>query len=298
MNYIREYLEEIEAEGKSKQTVKAGENTMMMFYRWKLNNNTLTVDDISNEEILSTTTDDIRKYKLYMSKIYKPTGANTKLRYIKMFCDWCKKVRIVDVSIYDGIDVFTEPKRKPMAMEEEEVGLLLDYLRKQKTIHGRRDYVAIMTMLSSGVRISELLSITPKKIFVEKMEDGNLYGLDIIGKGNKERDTILTEKTYKALQDYILRNNIGENELIFNVEARTIEKNLKKYLKAVGLSDKYTPHKLRHTFATLLYENDVQIEEISKYLGHESTSTTTNFYVKISDKQKRKASRIHPMNKF
>lgn len=298
MNVIHDYLEEMESDRKSQQTLKASKNSLMMFYRWKFNNPTLQIEELSSEQILGATSKDIRAYKIYMSKVYKPTGANTKLRYIKMFFDWLVKVELKDTDIFSNIEMFTEPKRRPVSMDTDEIGTLLKYMKKLKTIHGRRDYVILSTLLASGIRISELLSIKPNMITKLEFEDGNAYGLTIIGKGNKERETILTEGAYNALQQYIEKNKIEDDERLFKVQARTIEKNLKVYLEKCGMSTKYTPHKLRHTFATLLYENDVQIEEISKYLGHESTSTTTEYYVKISDKQKRKASMVHPMNNF
>lgn len=296
MNYIKEYLTEIESDGKSQNTVTSFTNTIQMFFRWKTNCANIFVDSITNNQILEVKVDDVRKYKIYMSKMYKNTGSNTKLSYLKGFWNWLRERGYVQENIFAGVKMFEEPYRTPISMEISEVEELLSYVKSVNHKHTQRDYVLLSVLLSSGLRIGEVLAIKPNMVTVEQLEDGNSYGLSVVGKGNKQRETILTEKVYNELQKFINKRKISEDEKIFTVSARTVERNLKKYLIKSGLDTKYTPHKLRHTFATMLYESDVQIEEISKYLGHESTSTTTDFYVKISGKQRRKASRLHPLN--
>lgn len=167
--------------------------------------------------------------------------------------------------------------------------------------HEKRDYCIITLFLNCGLRLSELCSINISKI----KEDT----LTVIGKGNKERTVYLNEACLKAISDYILmeRNSMeilsGHKDALFisekktRISRRTVEVIIDKYLKAAGLdSSKYSPHKLRHTAATLMYKHgNVDIRSLQKILGHESVSTT-QIYTHVDDERLREAVKLNPLN--
>ena len=150
------------------------------------------------------------------------------------------------------------------------------------------------------MRLSELCSINISNI----KEDT----LTVIGKGNKERTIYLNNSCLEALKSYLTSRNgylarINDKDALFisknynRINKRSVELMLKKYLKKANLdSEKYTPHKLRHTAATLMYKyGHVDIRSLQKILGHESVSTT-QIYTHVDDEKLREAIKSNPLN--
>lgn len=170
-----------------------------------------------------------------------------------------------------------------------------------KTIDGRnkeRDYAIITLFLNCGLRLSELISINVSKIKGDT--------LTVIGKGNKERTVYLNSACIKAINNYCAvrsNENVIDSDALFlserkrRIEKSTIQKLVKKYIKNAGLyNDKFTPHKLRHTAATLMYKHgNVDIRALQQILGHESISTT-QIYTHIDDERLRKAVKSNPLS--
>ncbi|WP_051624131.1 tyrosine recombinase XerC [Clostridium akagii] len=166
-----------------------------------------------------------------------------------------------------------------------------------------RDYCILMLFLNCGLRLSELVGIN-----ISKIKDDTL---SIIGKGNKERTVYLNEACLQAILLYIpfrelkIKNirSIEDKDALFlsrknkRISKRTVEVLVKKYIKKANLdSTKYTPHKLRHTAATLMYKyGNVDILSLQQILGHESVSTT-QIYTHIDDEKLRQAVKSNPLN--
>ncbi|MDU1854826.1 MAG: tyrosine-type recombinase/integrase, partial [Clostridium baratii] len=152
------------------------------------------------------------------------------------------------------------------------------------------------------MRLSELCNIKLDKITGDT--------LTIIGKGNKERTVYLNEACLKALNDYMKvrdtsKSNTESAKYLFlsnrgnPINKRTVEIMVKNYTKNAGLKDeKYTPHKLRHTAATLMYKHgDVDIRSLQSILGHENISTT-QIYTHVDDETLREAVKSNPLAKI
>lgn len=161
-----------------------------------------------------------------------------------------------------------------------------------------RDYAIITLFLNCGLRLSELVNIDINKI----KEDT----LTVIGKGNKERTVYLNDACIRAIENYMrVRPNDSaiDKEALFlssrntRINKRTVELMVKKYLKNASIVDgKYTPHKLRHTAATLMYKyGNVDIRALQQILGHESVSTT-QIYTHIDDEKLRQAVQSNPLS--
>jgi site-specific recombinase XerD len=163
-----------------------------------------------------------------------------------------------------------------------------------------RDYCILTLFLNCGLRLSELCGINISNI------KGDI--LTVIGKGNKERTVYLNNACMKAIEDYLsvrsknLHKIIDKDALFISknwtrLNKRTVEMMLKKYLKAADLdTDKYTPHKLRHTAATLMYKyGNVDIRSLQKILGHENLSTT-QIYTHVDDEKLREAINSNPLS--
>ena len=166
---------------------------------------------------------------------------------------------------------------------------------------GQRDNVILETIYSTGVRVSELVSIKISDI------DFSSKKIKILGKGQKERyvlygsvlakklDLYLNDGRIKLLKnnnDYLLLNKDGNK-----ITTRSIEKIIEKYIKKSNLNIKITPHTLRHTFATDMLNNGADLKTVQELLGHESLSTT-QIYTHVSNEHLRSVYlNTHPRSK-
>lgn len=144
-------------------------------------------------------------------------------------------------------------------------------------------YKAIfMLMYSSGLRIGEVI-----RLKVSDIDSKQMKLLVRQGKGNKDRYTVLSERTLCCLRDYY--RAYGPDEWLFfpyrnkskYIARATVQKIFKSTVTAVGINKKVTPHSLRHAFACHLLENDTNIYAIKTLLGHSSLQST-QVYLQLS----------------
>lgn len=191
-------------------------------------------------------------------------------------------------------------KRSPIYLTLEESKDLLAAANNRDK-NSPRDLCIITLFLNCGMRLSELCSINISNIKGDT--------LTVVGKGNKERTIYLNKASLKALNRYlIVRNEIAEKVISEDKDAlfisgkyrrinkRSVERIVKKYVGLAGLDeDRYTPHKLRHTSATLLHKHGgVDVKTLQEILGHENVSTT-QIYVHVDDESIRKAVNSNPL---
>jgi len=179
-------------------------------------------------------------------------------------------------------ELLPKPKEKePNPLSKEEAKKMEEVLR-EKAEKEKGDwidaYLAFLLMLYGGLRIGEVLSLTPF----------NFQGGSLVfkGKGRKER-TIPLEGRLKEVADYLSRFPLfGERK---SVKARemALRRRLKKAAEEAGVEE-FHPHRLRHTFGTAVAETGFDAFTIRELLGHSSIKTSTK-YVKVSEKRKKKA---------
>ena len=153
--------------------------------------------------------------------------------------------------------------------------------------------------MNCGLRLSELVGININDIRGDT--------LTVIGKGNKERTVYLNKACQDAIAAYMAERAklkvIKDPKALFlserkvRISPKTVQYLVKKYIQASGLDpDKYSPHKLRHTAATLMYKHgNVDIRALQAILGHESIATT-EIYTHIDDKKLRDAVNSNPLS--
>ena len=166
-----------------------------------------------------------------------------------------------------------------------------------------RDNLIITLFLQTGMRLSELVNININNINFDKKS------ITIIGKNNKERIIYLNDLCMKKLKEYInLRKNktkiININEALFlnkngqRLQQHGVEYICKKAFKLAGLEEyNYTTHSLRHTVATQLYINDIDLLVIKEILGH-SSITTTEIYTHVHNLKVKEAVEKNPLSNF
>lgn len=177
-----------------------------------------------------------------------------------------------------------KPERLPVFLTKEEIDLLLS-APDISTNSGLRDKAMLEMMYSSGLRVSELLSLSLDKISFQQ----NI--ITVFGKGSKERKVPISEYSLKIVEEYIekVRNyNPGKNSriLFLNKNGGQISriyfyKQVEKYAEFVGIKKKISPHTLRHSFATHLLDGGAQLRAVQEMLGHENISTT-QIYTHVS----------------
>ncbi|MBQ1955467.1 MAG: tyrosine recombinase XerC [Clostridia bacterium] len=161
-----------------------------------------------------------------------------------------------------------------------------------------RDYLIITLFLNCGLRVSELVGIN-----LGDIKDNTLR---VTGKGNKQRVVFLNSACIDALDDYLpVRAKYalpGENALFLSerkqrIAAITVKKLIKKHIESAGLdSEKYSAHKLRHTAATLMYQNGVDVLTLKEILGHEQLNTT-QIYTHLAPSELQLAAEANPLSK-
>lgn len=176
----------------------------------------------------------------------------------------------------------------------------LELLTHVETNFTERDYCIITLFLNCGMRLSELCGIN-----ISDIHDNRLK---LLGKGNKERIVYLNNSCLTAIDNYLAVLNSGEkikrvdkNALFLNnrgrrIGPRRVEQIVEECLQKAGLDGMgISPHKLRHTAATLLYQDaGVDIRVLKELLGHESLSTT-EIYTHVSNRQIEDASNKSPL---
>ena len=309
------YLESISE--MSSNTIRSYQSDMAGFlkfivYRYQLYDTSLKINpqDLSSIDISKVDLDTIKKIDVqdiiaYISHLdkYMDNGSATrsrKLSSLRSFFDYLHSVvKIIDIDPMSTIKGPKLSKRLPIHLDVDNVKKLLEtILSVENDFLRKRDYAIIITFLNTGLRLSELTSMDIKHI----NSDGSI---NIIGKGNKERKIYLNDSTIDAINEYLsVRPNIEDDALFLSnreqrISNRAIQHMLEKYLKAAGLSDKgISPHKLRHTAATLLYQyGNIDIRTLQVLLGHESVSTT-QIYTHVSDEQLRQAVKLNPLDKI
>lgn len=270
---------------------------------------------------------DLRQYKMYthnemnplsrnvidsfiteLHKKYKPKTVKRKIASLKAFFHYLTYKEILADNPFDKIDiVFREPKLLPKTIPFHTIQDFLNvlYLQKEqvKTNYQRhcciRDIAVIELLFATGMRISELCSLKPEDI---DFESNNIL---IYGKGAKERmiqignpEVLASLQLYKKTfnDDITLCGYFFVNKLHHKLSDQSVRFMINKYAELAGIQRHLTPHMFRHSFATLLLEQDVDIRYIQKMLGHSSISTT-EIYTHVSNaKQKNILFHKHPRN--
>jgi integrase/recombinase XerD len=313
---LKDYLSYLSSvKGVSTNTLVAYTYDLTLFFKFlKVHNNEVTLsedvifEDISINNISSDYFKDLELVDFYTYLSFlenmRENGTYAKARKVaslKSFFHYlCSKSKIIPTDPTLDLESPKIGKRSPIYLTLDESRDLLS-VANNRDKNSPRDLCIITLFLNCGLRLSELCSINIDNIKGDT--------LTVIGKGNKERTIYLNKASIKAINKYlVIRNEIAEKvlgeekEALFisgkyrRINKRTVERIIKKYVGAAGLdTDKYTPHKLRHTSATLLHKHGgVDVKTLQEILGHENVSTT-QIYVHVDDETLREAVKTHPL---
>lgn len=250
----------------------------------------------------------VDSYITELFKHYKPKSVKRKIASLKAFFHYLEYTEFLAQNPFDKLDVyFREAKLLPKTISFHSIQKFLSvlYAQKMQTVSAYqfkcclRDIAVIELLFATGMRISELCSLKPSDI---DLENNTVL---IYGKGSKERilqfgnsEVISALATYQSTfkADISACGYFFVNKRKQKLSDQSVRFMINRYAALAGIEQHITPHMFRHSFATLLLEQDVDIRYIQKMLGHSSISTT-EIYTHVSNaKQKDILVNKHPRN--
>lgn len=306
--YARDYLFYLKnVRNLSSRTVDAYYIDLRGFFRFLVsykNLSDLPIDEInpvglSLDIVASLTLSDIYIYLNYANdeRQNNATTRSRKISSLKGFYKHLNKNAIIENNPTEYLEAPKIKKRLPVYLNvEESVGLLENIDGKNQV----RNFAIITIFLNCGLRLSELVGMN--------LNDINGSVLRVVGKGNKERLIHLNQSCIDALVEYLkIRpkdlNDPDAKKAVFisrngrRISRRMVEVLVDKHLQQSGLDKTiYSPHKLRHTAATLMHQEGVDIRVLQEILGH-SNLGTTQIYTHLADKEITEALDSNPLNK-
>lgn len=162
-----------------------------------------------------------------------------------------------------------------------------------------RDFAILMIFLNCGIRRSELVGLNLTDVYEDRLR--------VVGKGNKERIVYMGASCKKAIDSYLIVRNqlvLSDNRALFGsrdgnrISVSAVHRLVKKHLLAAGLdATQFSAHKLRHTAATLMLSNGVDLKTLQEVLGHENLNTT-QIYTHIESTELKIAAEANPLSKL
>lgn len=267
-------------------------------------------DFVFSKDIQWNTKKSVEEYIDILHNKYKPKSVKRKIASLKAFFHYLEIEEIIETNPFHKIQVkykepFILPKTIPLNLIEQIIKFAYAEQNNSTTYYSKRitlrNTLILELLFATGMRISELCSLT-----LDSLDSSN-YVIKIHGKGSKER---LIQICNKSIQDLInqyckefeyelsYKNFLFINRLGNRLSEQSVRNMITSYTEQANISLHITPHMFRHSFATLLLEEDVDIRYIQQMLGH-SSITTTQIYTHTSiNKQKSILTVKHPRNKI
>ena len=313
--------------GRSDLTVNNYYNDLRTFFRfYKLQNGLVsnTVDlgdidisDLTDRDICSVDLQTAQQFLIYM-KEKKNNGQKARYRKAVALRQFYKFLtndkHLFEVSPMANLAL---PSPKPALPKFLTLEQALEMLTHINTPDQKRDYCIVVFFLNCGMRLSELVGINLKDIRKTTGSDGSeIYSLKVLGKGNKERIVYLNDACVNAYIDYVApdetdpdvraasgcRDMSAQTDALFlskrktGISNRRVQQIVEECFKSCGLDNMgLSVHKLRHTAATLMYQNGVDVRVLKDVLGHENLNTT-QIYTHVSNTQMESAVKNNPLS--
>ena len=280
---ITEFLEYLEIQkGCSSLTVRRYRHYLRRFHSWLSENSSVTKPDDISLEI-------VRRYRLYLAHLRARDGVPLEratqsyhIIALRAFLRYLLVQRDISTLSPDRIELPKQSSRSIAFLNPEQIKRLLNSPQISNML-GLRDKVILETLFSTGLRVSELVSLNRDQIDLERQEFG------VKGKGNKLRVVFLSDTAAQWIERYLQTRKDHFKPLFIRhsgkvyaqksgekmrLTARSIQRIVAKYAKRSGLPIEATPHTLRHSFATDLLISGADIRSVQEMLGHESIRTT------------------------
>lgn len=301
------YMQNIK--GRSPKTVDEYYIDLRTFFRYinlsrKLCDSSLEFDEIkiNNVDLELVKTITLRDSYEFMYFLQRERGNSQAARArktssLRQFYKYLEREHLIDSNPLKDLETPKQKKSLPKYLTLEQS---IELLNAVEGDNARRDYCILTLFLNCGLRLSELCGLNYNDIRTD-------YTMRVLGKGNKERIIYLNKACIDAINAYKEvrpTDDLKDRKALFisrnhnRMSPKTVQAMVYKYLEKIGLdSQGYSCHKLRHTAATLMYqEGDVDIRVLKEILGHENLGTT-EIYTHLSNKQLKQAAESNPLGK-
>ena len=314
--FCRDFFRAIEPRTTTKTRISYAYD-IRIFFQFLLEQNPVFKDwsmDAFTVDILDQITAiDLEEYEEYL-KVYQAgdktetngeRGLKRKMSSLRSFYAYYFKREMIHTNPTVLVDVPKIHQKSIIRLEADEVALLLDYIEHggddltgQKKVYYEktkdRDLALVTLLLGTGVRVSECVGLD-----IEDVDFKN-NGIKVTRKGGNEMVVYFGPEVEKALKNYLeVRKNIvpveGHEHALFystqrkRIGVQAVENLVKKYARQVTTTKKITPHKLRSTYGTALYQETGDIYLVADVLGHKDVNTTKKHYAALDDSRRRLA---------
>lgn len=290
---ILEFLEYIKYERRlTANTCSSYENDLDKYHEYLQTKGIKSIDKITKK--------DIQNYLEYLNKSnISTTSIARKLTTIKNFHNFLYQREFIDVDVSSSIERPKLRKTLPKVLTVEEVDRLLNV--DTNTVFDYRDKAMLELMYATGLRVSELLSLTLNDIDLENCI------VRCMGKGKKERMIPIGEYVLESMNNYLEKRTKlylmkKDDHLFLNNHGKGLSRSsffkmIKRRLKICNINVDISPHTLRHSFATHMLEYGSDLRVVQELLGHSDISTT-RIYTHISNQKVRNDyETFHPRSK-
>ena len=282
-NIIAKYSLRARAEGLSPKTIKNTASSVRYFTHF--------IGGI--EDVKKITSDDLRRFiislqhkKRWSGRLgvkvqnnISGTSINTYVRAIRAFWSWMHRENIIKVNPFATVPAPKIPQKLPKVLSEQDLGSIF------KLEMTTRDRAILMLLLDSGIRLTELANLTRDDL--NKTADG----ITVTGKGNKQRHVYISDDTGVELTMYNIferpEPGVSTDKFFltndgYPLTAPRIQKILELIGKKAGITQRLSPHKLRHSYATMSLRHGANLEILRRSLGHTDIKTT-EVYLSLTD---------------
>ena len=304
------------------KTMSSYEQTLHLFGRWLSDELKIYTVDKITENVIRKYIDDLMvrgKYTFYVNDLSKKkncpdrrrdyrkpvsvTTINNYIRNIRVFFNWMEREYIIRKNPMKRIRQLKYNRQAKVFLSDEDLKKFLSKFDKSYfTEH--RDYVMIMLMLDSGMRLGECSTVLVTDLELARKRI-NLRAEET--KGRKDRTVYFSPKTETIIRRWLqFKDRYVESDYLFPIKEHggsigvgNFESNFKKYILRAGLNEEYTPHCLRNNFAKRCLMNGIDIFTLSKILGHSSVEVTEQAYLDLTDEDiSKQYHRASPLSNF
>ena len=306
--WIDEYMYNCRSRKLRPKTMISYEQTLRLFERWCLEEANIT----EPEQVLETTIrhyicslQERGKYTFYavencaitydparrrdFSQTVSTTTINNYIRNLKAFFTWyADTTQTTNPTV--KIKQLRNDRKAQEYLEDHEIEKLLKIFDRSY-FPEHRDFMVIMLILDTGMRLGECLQVTTDDL---DMDDRTICLPAENTKGRRTRFVFFSVKTAKSLQRWLrYKDRYTNGKLLFPkksglpLEIHSFESGFKRYLGRAGIDKAYSPHALRNNFAKRCLMNGMDIYTLSRILGHSSVSVTENAYLDLTDRDLR-----------
>lgn len=316
--FCRDYFRAIDATTTTKTRISYAYD-IRIFFQFLLEENPafrgMSMTDFTVDVLDQIKALDIEEYEEYL-KVYTSgsadkmetngeRGVKRKMCSLRSFYAYYYKREMIHTNPTVLVDVPKIHQKNIIRLDADEVAMLLDYIEHcgndltgQKRVYyektKERDLALVTLLLGTGIRVSECVGLD-----VEDVDFKN-NGIKVTRKGGNEMVVYFGEEVERALKNYLeVRKGITpvaghEHALFYSTQRRRIgvqavENLVKKYARQITTTKKITPHKLRSTYGTALYQETGDIYLVADVLGHKDVNTTKKHYAALDDSRRRQA---------